>query len=65
MTRALGINGTAHEFGMGIVLAIGISEYPASIDEGSVCGPWGRLDIEGDFVQFIAARFELVAMPAF
>lgn len=65
MTGALGINGAPDQFGTGVILATGISEYPASVDEGSVCGPWGRLDVEGDFVEFVAAGFELVAVAAF
>ena len=64
LAGAVGIDCTAQQFRSGIKATAQIPEHPAPREQAAFFRAMSHLDKEGDFVQSVASRLELIAMSA-
>lgn len=65
VARAIGIDSTAQNFRSSIKTAASISDNPDAAYKSSFRRRCGRLHVQGNFLQSVAAGFELIAVVAF
>jgi len=66
LTRAIGVNGTPEQRGMGIPTAGGIANDPLPLNEVAIARVGMRhLDVKGNFLELVPPTPKLIAVTAF